>query len=175
MIRRPPRSTLFPYTTLFRSTERAVSGRNRCRCSPPATRLRPIEVPDPARVRSWQPDANLPAENGRLLNELFEGVTECILLGQRNFLLFWRSQWLLGWRRGIPGSLLSTLFTMTCQALRSSPDLEQELREPVQELVSGWQQYLLQERLALSKAPSSPEASANVILQEQKQIGRAHV
>lgn len=127
-----------------------------------------IEVPDPARVRSWQPDANLPAKNGRLLNELFEGVTECILLGQRNFLLFWRSQWLLGWRRGIPGSLLSTLFTMTCQALRSSPDLEQELREPVQELVSGWQQYLLQERLALSKAPSSPEASANVVLQEQK-------
>ena len=57
---------------------------------------------------------------------------------------------------------------MTCQALRSSPDLEQELREPVQELVSGWQQYLLQERLALSKAPSSPEASANVVLQEQK-------
>src|SRR5690349_23768790 len=27
MIRRPPRSTLFPYTTLFRSVERAVDGR----------------------------------------------------------------------------------------------------------------------------------------------------
>src|SRR3712207_7844606 len=26
MIRRPPRSTLFPYTTLFRSAERAVDG-----------------------------------------------------------------------------------------------------------------------------------------------------
>src|SRR2546427_8550037 len=26
MIRRPPRSTLFPYTTLFRSRRRAVSG-----------------------------------------------------------------------------------------------------------------------------------------------------
>src|SRR5258708_15536239 len=26
MIRRPPRSTLFPYTTLFRSWERAVAG-----------------------------------------------------------------------------------------------------------------------------------------------------
>src|SRR2546427_7364391 len=26
MIRRPPRSTLFPYTTLFRSADRAVAG-----------------------------------------------------------------------------------------------------------------------------------------------------
>src|SRR3712207_8355516 len=26
MIRRPPRSTLFPYTTLFRSIERAIGG-----------------------------------------------------------------------------------------------------------------------------------------------------
>src|SRR2546425_5993963 len=29
MIRRPPRSTLFPYTTLFRSGARAVGGRYR--------------------------------------------------------------------------------------------------------------------------------------------------
>src|SRR6266550_8143843 len=28
MIRRPPRSTLFPYTTLFRSTSRCVDGRH---------------------------------------------------------------------------------------------------------------------------------------------------
>src|SRR2546427_3679904 len=40
MIRRPPRSTLFPYTTLFRSPARAASG-SRCRgrsraLSPPA-------------------------------------------------------------------------------------------------------------------------------------------
>src|SRR3712207_7230814 len=35
MIRRPPRSTLFPYTTLFRS-----SGRSAGRRAPPATRDR---------------------------------------------------------------------------------------------------------------------------------------
>src|SRR3712207_7650129 len=33
MIRRPPRSTLFPYTTLFRS----LSTTRRCACSNPAT------------------------------------------------------------------------------------------------------------------------------------------
>src|SRR3712207_9011198 len=31
MIRRPPRSTLFPYTTLFRSQERPVAGGERAR------------------------------------------------------------------------------------------------------------------------------------------------
>src|SRR3712207_8641647 len=30
MIRRPPRSTLFPYTTLFRSTQRLVAGQYLC-------------------------------------------------------------------------------------------------------------------------------------------------
>src|SRR3712207_7698094 len=31
MIRRPPRSTLFPYTTLFRSGGQPPAGENRCR------------------------------------------------------------------------------------------------------------------------------------------------
>src|SRR5258705_9382770 len=33
MIRRPPRSTLFPYTTLFRSTRAACGPHVRCPCS----------------------------------------------------------------------------------------------------------------------------------------------
>src|SRR6266581_1205363 len=39
MIRRPPRSTLFPYTTLFRSLPRAVTVRNpsRSTCTRPVT------------------------------------------------------------------------------------------------------------------------------------------
>src|SRR5204863_6229818 len=36
MIRRPPRSTLFPYTTLFRSRARSTTCTARCSCSPPA-------------------------------------------------------------------------------------------------------------------------------------------
>src|SRR2546430_5328227 len=34
MIRRPPRSTLFPYTTLFRSCGRIGRGQGRCRGAP---------------------------------------------------------------------------------------------------------------------------------------------
>src|SRR4030095_17259071 len=37
MIRRPPRSTLFPYTTLFRSREKKVSWRSRARIQRCAT------------------------------------------------------------------------------------------------------------------------------------------
>src|SRR5258707_3711375 len=39
MIRRPPRSTLFPYTTLFRSTRGC--GRTRCSTPPPGRRRCP--------------------------------------------------------------------------------------------------------------------------------------
>src|SRR6266487_5866289 len=35
MIRRPPRSTLFPYTTLFRSNRAPARAPERCRCSRP--------------------------------------------------------------------------------------------------------------------------------------------
>src|SRR5690349_24213097 len=40
MIRRPPRSTLFPYTTLFRSVERIYSGSSACLlCDAPSSRI----------------------------------------------------------------------------------------------------------------------------------------
>src|SRR5215211_8488321 len=41
MIRRPPRSTLFPYTTLFRSGDRAHADRGARRRSRPRARARP--------------------------------------------------------------------------------------------------------------------------------------
>src|SRR3712207_6878640 len=43
MIRRPPRSTLFPYTTLFRS-QRLVHGRPHVRRPPPGDRSRRLVV-----------------------------------------------------------------------------------------------------------------------------------
>src|SRR2546426_3072528 len=44
MIRRPPRSTLFPYTTLFRSRQDDAG-------EPPHAFLRPDRRPDPSRQR----------------------------------------------------------------------------------------------------------------------------
>src|SRR3712207_6967819 len=50
MIRRPPRSTLFPYTTLFRSPARAGAGHGRGahKAGPPAP-LRRLQPTPPAR------------------------------------------------------------------------------------------------------------------------------
>src|SRR2546422_5257826 len=46
MIRRPPRSTLFPYTTLFRSGAPAGTAARACRLYPPAQYDRPARGAD---------------------------------------------------------------------------------------------------------------------------------
>src|SRR2546426_3354782 len=59
MIRRPPRSTLFPYTTLFRSVRSAAAGV--CEAASPAApvlRLRDVPWRRP-RVRAQSPGAEL--------------------------------------------------------------------------------------------------------------------
>src|SRR2546422_8086701 len=53
MIRRPPRSTLFPYTTLFRSRSRAGCRRGRAGRSTRSGRGRPCAPPA---LRGWAPD-----------------------------------------------------------------------------------------------------------------------
>src|SRR5256885_10546526 len=50
MIRRPPRSTLFPYTTLFRSSGGGRAGKSFVRNAPPAHAPRPD--PGPAAAQS---------------------------------------------------------------------------------------------------------------------------
>src|SRR2546422_5788695 len=66
MIRRPPRSTLFPYTTLFRSTARSRSSstrrrsEHRCRTRPACGRRRPRDGPEArARCRSEEHTSEL--------------------------------------------------------------------------------------------------------------------
>src|SRR2546429_1737652 len=58
MIRRPPRSTLFPYTTLFRSLEERVMAAVRSHAASPGNRAwrwlnTPREVELRLRVRPW--------------------------------------------------------------------------------------------------------------------------
>src|SRR3712207_7949012 len=63
MIRRPPRSTLFPYTTLFRSP-RVLAWRRRA----PASRATVVHVggrPDDATIRPFAPLAGRPGGHRR--------------------------------------------------------------------------------------------------------------
>src|SRR2546422_4716069 len=57
MIRRPPRSTLFPYTTLFRSPVRTAGGR--ARRSRAARSLVPLRLPLPEPELVLQPQLAL--------------------------------------------------------------------------------------------------------------------
>src|SRR5258708_15709623 len=51
MIRRPPRSTLFPYTTLFRSSQTDVRRAGRCGCGRRDRLGRPSRSTRPTNVR----------------------------------------------------------------------------------------------------------------------------
>src|SRR2546425_2330578 len=56
MIRRPPRSTLFPYTTLFRSVSQRVRGERRSIPAPPPAETTPTARP---RLRSEEHTSEL--------------------------------------------------------------------------------------------------------------------
>ncbi|WP_045218091.1 hypothetical protein [Desulfonatronum thioautotrophicum] len=112
------------------------------------------------------------------------GHLEAIInLGIRHFLLFWRHPWLLGWRRGIPGFVLTTLYSQT-QTIRSLPPHasteifwarhRQDTEVLVQEFRRKMEAYLIAERLVMQRTPSSPEGSACDEVQNQRRelIGR---
>jgi len=44
-----------------------------------------------------------------------------IALGQEHLLLFWRNPWLLGWRRGVPGPGINSVYALVCEALATAP------------------------------------------------------
>lgn len=100
-----------------------------------------------------------------------------IALGMRHFLLFWRQPWLLGWRRGIPGFVLTTLYAQT-QTIRSMPPNAKtealwvrhaaEMETLVLEFRRKMEAYLIAERLVMQRTPSSPEGSACDHVQKQR-------
>src|SRR2546430_2525907 len=70
MIRRPPRSTLFPYTTLFRSSSRVAPGRARC-CRPDGSSA-PRRRPGPPAPRSEEHTSELQSQSNLVCRLLLE-------------------------------------------------------------------------------------------------------
>ncbi len=132
------------------------------------------------------PDKSVPGWNLRETVPVWEDETllwarnaldELISHGRNQFLLFWRSPWLLGWSRGIPGAHINFLYAMICHALECRPkekaqefwageknSFQQEMEIFLKEL----KHYLCHERLAISLNQSSPEASSDDKLQQKK-------
>src|SRR2546430_12588340 len=79
MIRRPPRSTLFPYTTLFRSKRRPSPSMKSHRCSPAFTRMRPRT----ARKRSEEHTSELQSQSNLVCRLLLEKKNHVITVERR--------------------------------------------------------------------------------------------
>src|SRR5256885_13122970 len=80
MIRRPPRSTLFPYTTLFRSEHRVGAHcRHRRRGQLPGVRADLVQVEDRLRLAAPEP-VRLGAEQNRSEEHTSELQSPCNLV-----------------------------------------------------------------------------------------------
>src|SRR2546430_11350789 len=71
MIRRPPRSTLFPYTTLFRSPSTA-STRDNFRCSLPSPAISPRSPNRVSSTRSEEHTSELQSQSNLVCRLLLE-------------------------------------------------------------------------------------------------------
>ncbi|WP_028574167.1 BPL-N domain-containing protein [Desulfonatronovibrio hydrogenovorans] len=130
-----------------------------------------------SRPLSWDLKNTVPAWNHPVLVRSRQGLDQVIELGKSQFLLFWRNSWLLGWRRGIPGSPINFLYALSCQAMSRLPSPQAaEFWETAADqfdlemngFVAELKEYLGHERLALTMSQSSPEASSDGLLQKQK-------
>ncbi len=137
-----------------------------------------LGISDPGPVPGWNLSHNAPLWTDPLLAEAHSLLGRLVGFGQNHFLLFWRTPWLLGWRRGVPGSPINFLLALTWQA-RHLPATEQaraywnevgqDCLTACREFCRQAQDYLLQERRILATSPSSPESSASPLLQRRKQ------
>jgi hypothetical protein len=140
----------------------AVLGREAPRDPLPAWDLagRPVRWSDPALLRAA---------------EVFEDV---IRTGREHFLLFWRNPWLLGWRRGIPGSAIDSLYALARECLAAqeteaarefwqdkAPEFSR-LAEIFHQAATG---YLLAEHLAMTVLHSRPEPLHSRALKGQRE------
>jgi len=76
----------------------------------------------PASVPQWdlcQPSVRWPDAT---IQRMYDALMEVVMVGQRHFLLTWRTPWLLGWRRGILASPITTLLAMTTQIQSLPPN-----------------------------------------------------
>ena len=124
---------------------------------------------DPARppLPAWDPGGLDPRWQDESLLAARTLLEEVVRTGLEHFLLFWRTPWLLGWRRGIPGAALNSLYTLVCEALAtgpagSGPDQEgrsaeawwseqaKVFRDDLELFIAGLRSYLLAERLAMT-------------------------
>ncbi len=114
-------------------------------------------------VPAWDLDALAlawpPGPGGAALFKARTVLGGLVRQGMDNLLLFSRTPWLLGWRRGIPGAALNSLLSMLAQAQAIAPneaarafwdERHAAFSEALDLFAHGLSGYLLAERLAMT-------------------------
>jgi len=76
---------------------------------------------DTALTPPWRVGADEILWDDPTLRAAKAALEEAIGLGQDHLLLFWRNPWLLGWRRGVPGPGINSVYALICEALAQRP------------------------------------------------------
>lgn len=122
--------------------------------------------PNRAAVPAWDIASRPVKWQHPVLQDAAEALDDIIDTGCRHFLLFWRTPWLLGWRRGIPGSGINALYALVHEIMAREPNAEAErfllenggkLGEFMDLFRKGVTGYLLAERLAMTVLHSGPD------------------
>ncbi|WP_419786539.1 BPL-N domain-containing protein [Pseudodesulfovibrio sp.] len=128
-------------------------------------------------VPAWDVAARPVVWDDPVLAEARQAMERIIATGTSHFLLFWRNPWLLGWRRGIPGAGINSLYSLICEAMAVEPDdnalsfwnrHHDSFKVLMELLTGGLSGYLLAERLAMTVFHSDPDAVSREGLREQR-------
>lgn len=129
-----------------------------------------------AHVPAWDLEGLPVRWDDSALAEASEQLSDIVRLGQEHFLLFWRNPWLLGWRRGIPGAGISSLYALVRQIRACEPTDKAldfwrthttDFAGTMRLFYQGLSGYLLAERLAMTLA-SAPDAVCLTGLKQQR-------
>ncbi|MBG0791766.1 MAG: biotin--protein ligase [Desulfovibrionaceae bacterium] len=130
-----------------------------------------------APLPAWDVSARPVAWNDDVLAGARSAMEAIIRTGTDHFLLFWRNPWLLGWRRGIPGAGINSLYSLICESMAVEPgddalafwrENRDRFRVLMGMLENGVTGYLLAERLAMTVFHSDPSAVSPEGLKEQR-------
>ncbi len=123
--------------------------------------------PDQAALPAWVLTDLPTIWHDPVLTTAREMIESTIHTGQDHLLLFWRTPWLLGWRRGIPGAGINALYALICESMASTPTKEAKafwakrskaFAKNIELLHAGLTGFLLAERLAMTVFHSETDA-----------------
>ncbi|MDO9631235.1 MAG: biotin--protein ligase [Humidesulfovibrio sp.] len=109
-------------------------------------------------------------------------LERAIAVGESHLLLFWRNPWLLGWRRGLPGPGINSVYALVCEALsapapaKGSPALAYwaehgaEFARLAGLFCSGLSGLLLAERLDMTVRATDSDQAFTASLRETRRV-----